>query len=219
MVKVERSYPAPESLEIESKKENGSYREKDVVERLKADFHDKCYICEIKGLQDPQVEHLLPHKNGKYRDRKYDWNNLFWSCSHCNNVKNNGKYDEGIIDCCREDPEELLRFSLSEDDICVEAVDQDVEKSKLTAELIYETFNLKNTGIRVAACDNRMESLKKSMLILYQALENYKKHPKSVKNIQMIRSLLRRESAFAAFKRGYVRARLSIFPEFEDFVR
>ena len=58
MVKVQRSYPAPESLEIEAQKPNGSYSCDDVVERLKDDFHNKCYICEIDQLQDPQIEHL-----------------------------------------------------------------------------------------------------------------------------------------------------------------
>ncbi len=110
MVKVERSFPAPESLAVEAAKINGSYKEKDVTERLKKDFHDKCYICEIKGLQDPEVEHLLPHKNGKYPERKFDWNNLFWCCGHCNSIKNNGKYDSGIIDCCNQDPAELMTF-------------------------------------------------------------------------------------------------------------
>ena len=99
MVKIERSFPAPESLADEEKKKNGCYNCKDVVERLKRDFHDKCYICELKHLQDPEVEHLLPHKNGLYPERKFDWNNLFWSCGHCNKVKNNRKYDERIIDC------------------------------------------------------------------------------------------------------------------------
>ena len=74
MVKVERSYPAPESLAAKS---SGKYDEPDVIERLKQDFHDKCYICEMKGLQDPVVEHLLPHRRGKYLDRKFDWDNLF----------------------------------------------------------------------------------------------------------------------------------------------
>ena len=55
MVKVERSFPAPASLEVEAKKPSGSYSEQDVVEQLKKDFHDKCYICEIKNLQDPQA--------------------------------------------------------------------------------------------------------------------------------------------------------------------
>ena len=133
MVKVERSFPAPESLAVEAAKINGSYKEKDVTERLKKDFHDKCYVCEIKGLQDPEVEHLLPHKNGKYLERKFDWNNLFWCCGHCNSIKNNGKYDSGIIDCCNQDPEELMTFSLKGDDISVKAVEANDEKSALTA--------------------------------------------------------------------------------------
>ena len=35
MVKVERTFPAPASLEMESKKKNGSYEKKDVIEQLK----------------------------------------------------------------------------------------------------------------------------------------------------------------------------------------
>ena len=104
MVKIERSFLAPDSLESEAKKVSGSYEQPDVVSRLRKDFHNKCYICELKNLQDPQVEHLLPHKNGKYPERKFDWNNLFWSCSHCNGIKNQKKYDDGIIDCCKNDP-------------------------------------------------------------------------------------------------------------------
>lgn len=66
MVKVKRTFPAPASLEIESKKRTGSYEKPDVIRQLRDDFHNKCYICEMKNLQDPEVEHLLPHKNGKY---------------------------------------------------------------------------------------------------------------------------------------------------------
>ena len=83
MVKIERSFPAPSSLAKEAAKKNGSYEKPDVVEQLKEDFHNKCYICGLKNLQDPQVEHLLPHKNGKYHERKSKirhytlFNNLF----------------------------------------------------------------------------------------------------------------------------------------------
>ena len=48
MVKVERSFPAPASLALESQKANGSYSMPDVVKQLKEDFHNKCYICELK---------------------------------------------------------------------------------------------------------------------------------------------------------------------------
>ena len=91
MVKIERSMPAPKSLFTEKAKANGSYEKTDVVEQLRKDFHNKCYICEIDNLQDPQVEHLRPHFNGKNKDLKFDWNNLFWSCGHCNGVKNQRK--------------------------------------------------------------------------------------------------------------------------------
>ena len=56
--------PAPKSLFTEKAKANGSYEKTDVVEQLRKDFHNKCYICEIDNLQDPQVEHLRTHFNG-----------------------------------------------------------------------------------------------------------------------------------------------------------
>ena len=53
MVKIERTFPAPESLAEEAKKSAGSYAKKDVVEQLKKDFHNKCYVCGLDNLQDP----------------------------------------------------------------------------------------------------------------------------------------------------------------------
>lgn len=164
MVKVERTFPAPASLAKEAEKKSGSYSEKDVMEQLRHDFNDKCYICEIKGLQDPQVEHLLPHKNGKYHDRKFDWNNLFWSCGHCNNVKNQEKYDAGIIDCCREDPERYLNFRLIDGEVSVTAKDGKNVVAERTAILVREVFSLKNTGMRVYKSDKRFKELSKEML-------------------------------------------------------
>ena len=40
MVRVKRSMPAPESLEIEKNKASGSYEKTDVVERLRKDFYN-----------------------------------------------------------------------------------------------------------------------------------------------------------------------------------
>ena len=65
MVKIKRSFPAPSSLEIEAKKSSGKYDKPDVIKQLREDFYDKCYICELKDLQDPEVEYLLPHENIK----------------------------------------------------------------------------------------------------------------------------------------------------------
>lgn len=219
MVKIERSFPAPDSLAEEAKKVNGKYDKPDVIERLKKDFHNKCYICEMKELQDPNVEHLLPHKYGKYQERKFDWENLFWSCGHCNGVKNNGKYDNRVLDCCKNDPEKVLSFALVNNDVLITILDLDDEIQKRTALLVTEVFSLNNTGMRTYRSDQRLKLLQKEMNILYKQLEKLRKNPESKVIMRMIESLLRRESAFAAFKRCYVREHANEYPELQKYVR
>lgn len=218
MVKIKRSFPAPKSLMEEARKVNGRYDKQDVIEQLKKDFHNKCYICEIKDLQDPNVEHLLPHKNGKYPERKFDWENLFWSCGHCNGVKNNSKYDEGIMDCCKYDPEEYLSFQLRDDNVVIDVANLDDPVQKRTAMLITETFSLKNTGMRTYTSDERLKLLQREMNVLYRQLEKLYDNPESKVAKRTIQSLLRRESAFAAFKRGYVREHLAKYPKLRQYV-
>lgn len=218
MVKVERSFPAPESLAVEAGKANGRYDEPDVIDRLRKDFYNKCYICEMKELQDPNVEHLLPHKNGKYPERKYDWENLFWSCGHCNGVKKNSKYDGGIIDCCRQDPETALDFRLRENEVMVEVKDGENDLGKRTALLVKEVFSVKNTGMRTYTSAERLKLLQKEMNVLYKQLEKLHDSPASKAAMEIIRCLLRRESAFAAFKRCYVRQHAAEYPELQKYV-
>ena len=66
------------------------YTADDVVDQLEKDFNKKCYICELGKLSDINVEHLHPHHGDP--ELKYDWNNLFLSCPHCNSVKNRAEY-------------------------------------------------------------------------------------------------------------------------------
>lgn len=220
MVKIERTFPAPSSLATEAQKKSGSYEKPDVVERLKADFHNKCYICELKNLQDPQVEHLLPHKNGRYPERKFDWNNLFWACSHCNSVKNQEKYDLGILDCCKTDPEKEIAFRLKGDQIelCRLAPAEEILTGR-TIELVWEVFNLQNTGMRVYRSNIRLKELQKEMNLLFDNLESLKNNPDSKFILRKLKVLLKRESAFAAFKRCYVREHLIDYPKLESYIR
>lgn len=218
MVKIERSFPAPESLAREAAKVSGRYDMQDVIDLLKKDFHNKCYICEMKELQDPNVEHLFPHKNGKFPDRKFDWENLFWSCGHCNKIKSNGKYDEGIIDCCKHDPEKYLSFHIRGGDVDVVVLNSNDETSKKTAMLVAEAFSLKNTGMRTYASDERLKLLQREMNLLYKQLGKIHNSPDSKVVMRTIRSLLRRESAFAAFKRCYVREHAAEYPELQQYV-
>lgn len=65
MIKINRYPIPPASLAIEATKPRGSYNGADVVQQLKNDSNDKCYICELQDLSDPEVEHLRPHFNAQ----------------------------------------------------------------------------------------------------------------------------------------------------------
>jgi uncharacterized protein (TIGR02646 family) len=89
MVYFEKTQPAPSSLATEKAKGiNGDYKKNDVQTQLKNDFYDKCYICEAKGIHAINVEHFDPHEDRDV-NKKFDWDNLLWSCSHCNGIKSN----------------------------------------------------------------------------------------------------------------------------------
>lgn len=218
MIKIKRTFPAPASLAIEAQKVYGSCTEPDVIEQLRMDFYDKCYICGMKELQDPQVEHLLPHKNGRYPERKFDWNNLFWVCGHCNGVKNQEKYDEGILDCCRQNPEEVISFKLENGEVQVHSKIGSDKSADLTANLIYEVFSITNTGMRIYKSDLRLKKLNQEMNILYDNLESFKRNPNSKVIQRKLKALLRKESAFAAFKRCYVREHVGDFPQLAKYI-
>ncbi len=64
----------------------------------------------------------------------------------------------------------------------------------------------------------RFRELTKEMNLLYDNLEEIKKHPDSKIVMRKLKALLRRESAFAAFKRGYVREHAECFPKLGQYI-
>ena len=122
-------------------------------------------------MQDPEVEHRLPHKDGRFLERKYDWSNLFYSCGHCNKVKNKQKYDAGIIDCCVRDPELLLEQELIGEDVRVRALNKSDSEACLTAQLIEEVFTSESTPLRTHASDVRLKALQRQMNLLPDGLQ------------------------------------------------
>lgn len=208
MVKIERCPRPPASLAVEEKKKYGSYSEPDVVKQLKEDFHDKCYICELKNLSDPEVEHLKPHYNRTIKERVFDWNNLFYVCRHCNLVKSSKVYDDKILDCCVSDPEDTLKHVFVNGHVKIYSAPED-EQGQMTADLIENCFEKKDTGIRIAACHHRIKELSNTMNIFYKTLEKYKQSPASARYQKSLNQMLNRESPFAAFKRNYIREHIS----------
>ena len=216
MVKIERTPTPPASLAIEKAKGTNYYRGEDVVQQLHHDFAGKCYLCEINELQSVEIEHLRPHHQGKDRDRLFDWNNLFYSCSHCNSIKNAKKYEEQVLDCCREDPECKIQQELIEQHVRVFPLDNSAE-AITTASLIQECFEKTNTGIRTIECEVRVNALQTTMDALYRALAAYQDDP-SRKNIRVLRGMLNRTHKFAGFTRTYVRQHLHEYPGLEPYV-
>lgn len=215
MVKIERTPTPPPSLAIEKEKASGSYSEPDVHQQLKQDFNNKCYLCEIDELQSVEVEHLRPHRKDK--ELKFAWDNLFYSCRHCNLVKKQNKYNGTILDCCKLDPETVLEQLLVGGHVQVKPL-AGTREARLTAELLTECFELTNTGARITECDTRIKALNKTMNTLYKTLGEYRENP-SGRNLRRLRGMLSRTYKFAGFTRTYVRNHLEDYPELEEYVR
>ncbi|MCD8023083.1 MAG: hypothetical protein LUF30_08965 [Lachnospiraceae bacterium] len=127
-------------------------------------------------------------------------------------MKNQQKYDVGIIDCCKDDPEEQIWFRFREKETQVSAKDQENAQAVLTAQLVTEVFNQKNTGLRTRASNQRLHEMTLEIHTIYAAEEVLTKHQETPFALRKARVLLRRESAFAAFKRNYIRENQDRYP-------
>lgn len=141
MFKVTRTYPAPSSLANQAE-----YKGEDVIKALKLCFHSKCYLCETKNPHDINVEHFIPHLGDK--QLKFKWENLYFVCSRCNNIKLARK-DE-LIDCCdaNHDISTLIKvlppITPYAESMIVEPLGSD-EKTINTAKLLNDIYNSEKT--------------------------------------------------------------------------
>jgi len=191
---------------------------KDVVDQLVKDSHNKCYICEnIPSSRG--VEHRLPYFGGKDIDRKFDWNNLFLACTHCNTMKNEKIFDEGIIDCCVTDPEEYLDFVLEGDEVKVATIVENSE-SALTAKLINKVFNYTNDDSGMSPKDSEFlrQELQKTMNVLYDSLLLYLEDVGNERLKESIMEMLDKRARFAGFTRAYIRRNVDSFQVFNCLI-
>lgn len=199
---TEKAREAVVALE-EAKASNGSYNTPEVNAALAEMFHGKCYICENKeGISSFQIEHLKPHRGNA--DLKYDWNNLFWSCAHCNNIKN-AKY-EAILDCTQVDVDRKIAFRkegyFGKDEKYRFIALEESEEIKNTVGLLQEAYYGSTPQKRLEAINIRRSLRRnlsdfKNLVRDYEEAEDYDKED--------IRCRICREvgqgAAFAAFKR------------------
>lgn len=219
MIYFERSQPEPASLETERNKTKGSYSSKDVLDRLKNDFKDKCYICETKNPTSINVEHLIPHRGDK--SLKFKWENLFWSCAHCNNIKL-AKYDN-ILDCTNaaDRVEESIKLKIDPYPFTeIEVIPlKDDEKVTNTAELLKNVYN-GNTALKTIESEYIRDLLLKEILLFCNYLNELNASQTDTKKqyfYMMVKESLDNSSPFASFKRWIVNDVPRLKEKLEEF--
>jgi hypothetical protein len=120
-------------------------------------FYGKCYLCEDE-VSDPVVEHFIPHEGD--RAKEYNWNNLYYSCHRCNNIKSKTK---NLLDCCDAsiDISRAIKCQcpgIPDQDVIIEAQDTSPETQN-TAKLLDRCYNEENTGIRAISREALHEKL------------------------------------------------------------
>jgi uncharacterized protein (TIGR02646 family) len=69
---------------IDDQKYNSRYKTKDVLDKLKCLYHNKCAYCE-SVVEQGHVEHYRPKYS--YYWLAYSWDNLLYGCPTCNQYK------------------------------------------------------------------------------------------------------------------------------------
>ncbi|WP_055069391.1 HNH endonuclease [Clostridium massiliamazoniense] len=213
MIKFDRSIEcgeiklAKEVLEKEKLKNSGTYNKKEVLDALMIVFSGKCYICENKKITSYNIEHLKPHRDSNI-DLKFDWENLFLACGHCNNIKSD-KFDN-ILNCSIVDVDEKIsfrkfgNFSWNEK-VEILPLEEDEEVLK-TVELLNKVYN-GTTEIKTLECKNIIRELRYSLNEFTDVINEYCESTGEAKEDArlLIHKHLRVPSPFAAFKRWIIK--------------
>lgn len=206
MFNVVRSQSAPASLATERLKSSGEYNKPDVLECLKQDFYNKCYLCEEKAISKIEVDHFLPHLNGTHLDRKFDWGNLFFCCGHCNGTK--GSNQDTLLDCtsANDDVYNSLRYdfvSFPKEAVNISVVNTN-DKSENTAKLLNQIYSGKdpsNLTNRVMEAGNIREKIRQEI----DKFDDLLLAEKDELTLAKIKYAVSKKSPFSAFKRQVIK--------------
>lgn len=225
MINIKRSYPAPKSLELEKNKSSGTYNKEDVIERLYNDFCGKCYLCESHSTSY-QVEHLKPHKGDV--NLKFDWENLFLSCSHCNNTKLD-KYDN-ILDCTKENVEEKIRYEINAfpklivNVFCIDKDNETADRTNKTVELLTKCYN-GQTPLKRIDCINIKNQILEEVLIFQRFIKGYFDSLEECNLVDIkyfekkIIQSLSKKSKYTSFKRWIIKDDDNLFKVFGKYLK
>lgn len=217
MLYFEKSQPAPDCLENEKIKASGDYKCGCVLERLKQDFRNKCYICESSTPQSINVEHFRPHQGNI--DLKFSWENLFWSCAHCNNIKLDNF--NNILNCTKPEDyiENRLEYSFNpfpHEHVKIIALDND-PATLSTKNLVEAAFN-GTTKLKTIEAANMRNNLLNEIVDFQKWLIEYFKETCEGDDkelcLRKIRGHLHPGSSYVSFKRWIIRKNELLIREF-----
>ncbi|MFT4927363.1 MAG: hypothetical protein ACI8WB_003470 [Phenylobacterium sp.] len=201
MFNVTRPATVPASLASKN------YNHADVVNVLKPMFHGKCYLCERDNIQDVEVEHFKPHMS--VEADKFDWDNLYYSCSRCNSIK--GSTHVGLLDCADNSVdvfrEIIVKMSLAtNDDITIMASNPNPNAQvNRTVELLKLCYNSTNTALRGVSRESLIEQMYEHMVtfVTTRALLKKPSIGKTIRNDakEVIEAMLDVSHPFSAFWR------------------
>lgn len=221
MIYFHKSQPAPECLEAEKAKSSGDYKCGDVLERLKEDFKNKCYICEYKDPESINVEHFIPHRGDQ--DLKFDWNNLFWACVHCNKTKWSN-YDN-ILDCTKQvdNVDTALKYHFNPfpfEKVSIEVLSSDV-KVENTKDLLMDIYNGRTPLGKIEATNIRNKLLDEICDFQGHLIDFFKDtndEDDREHYLIEIKRHLNKASSFTAFKRWIITENDELMQEFGRFI-
>jgi len=209
MVYFKKSLPSPTIT--------SSHNTPEIIKKIQEDFHNKCYICEEKEPKDINVEHFIAHQGDA--GLRLDWNNLFLSCVHCNNIKSNDY--NNLLNCtiatdnvdtvlhyyCNPMPKEYPIFKILTPSA----------KATQSKELLEKCFNGEHTGQKKLESSNLRSLLLKEIRKFQELLFDYEEDNDDYYLVK-IKYELSNKSAFTAFKRWIVRDNDYLKKAFEQYI-
>ncbi|PEC58439.1 hypothetical protein CN556_24885 [Bacillus wiedmannii] len=220
MIYLKKSTSEPEELAVERAKSSGDYAIPSVLMKLKDEFKDKCYICEYKNPTTINVEHFVSHQGN--HNLKFDWENLFLACSHCNNIKRN-HYDN-MLNCTKveDDVENAIKFHIDPIPFKEVEVSPLVQNEKVfqTVDLLNKVYNGTTTMKKIESNYIR-QALVEEMLLFFENLTKYFKAgtPALQEFIKLqIGEQLDSSSPFTIFKRWVIKDTPKLMEEFGSFI-
>ncbi|MBP3140233.1 hypothetical protein ACTFQF_16485 [Aliivibrio fischeri] len=218
MFNVVRDIAPPKSLEKKSK-----YDSQDVYDALDKIFYSKCYLCETKEPHDINVEHFDAHMGDLAK--KFDWNNLYFVCGRCNNIKG-AKYNN-LIDCCDVNTDvfsaikHLPPATPYAKKVQIISVVHD-NKSNETQELLDKIFNSEHTvNKRISGSFLRRKVFEQYNLLLNQ-INDYYSPVATLKDqdiaIERMQVLIQKNAPYSAFIRWCILEDEELRPLLEKFM-